>query len=411
MPYIGTISVPIETTITAASSPNVNVSLTLNAGRLLLHAQLHNLLADYSSTASGQGGFSSTGTVSYQQISIDGELHFDGDTATLIDGQVTSASQPVVEDSGGMPAAAVSAVIASMDDEIKAAIVEATAAASGRIATDLMQQLRPDFGADFDPPVDQDSRVQQSQVQTNGLRLDYSTKITATSPLVAAATDGVLRRSVSANLSAGQDLRALLGSPLVNQLVFAAWDAGNFEQVSLDPQTLHEGGMPALSFPYSLLSGVDIKLLLSPLLEWDSDGAWLDLGGIEVVIHVDGVEDTQAWTSARVPVQLVASADKHSLKLISDNSRASLLRAVEIAGINPFAQIDEVNSLISAAVPAVVATVFDQVPAMRLPAFTVKKLDNSDGPRLQVELDDSSGHSVDMLGDAWLLHLQLSRVQ
>ena len=404
IPPFGSENVPIDTTITSAISPSVDVSLQVNANQIDMNAVLHNLIADYTATATGTGGFNSSGTVSYEQITVTGELQFTGDTASLINASVVSASDPVIEDSGGMPAAAVSAVLTAMDADIKAAIVDATKTATSRIATDLMQQLRPAFGADFDPPVDQISRVQQSQVHSAGVMLIYDTEITAQSPSIAANTDGVLQRTVNASFSTASDLRAVLGSPLVNQLAFAAWDAGDFNAINLSQAELSEQGLPDLAFPYNLLSSVEIKLLLSPLLEWDATGAWLDLGGIELLIHVDGVEDTQAWTSARLPVLLVPSADGQSLNINNDSSRQIQNRAVEIADLNPFAKIDDVNHLIDAAVPAVVNSVFTRVPAMRLPRFTVKKLDDSAGPILQVKVQ-----SVDTLSDAWLLHLQLQR--
>lgn len=403
VPFVGSVPLNISTTITAAHSPNVDVEIQPMGDHLQLTATLNNLIADYDATASGTGGFNSTGTVSYSEMVIQGELLIDGSSASLINAQVITASDPVIVDSGEMPAAAVSVVLAAMDGEIRAAMVQAAVNATSQVATDLISQLRPNFGADFDPPIDQDSRIDNSEVHETGLSLEYATLIKAQVPSVAASSDGVLLRSVASTLPNGNDLRAQFGSPLVNQIAFAAWDAGNFSDLQMSREDLDSAGLASLAFPYSLLQGVTLNLLLSPLLEWRADGPWLDLGGIEVHIHCTGVEDTVVWTSVQMPVRLQARVDQQSLLLVLDENRQVNLRAVEIADLNPFAQVDDVEQLIQSAVPAVIEAAFDEVPALHLPSFNIRDLDNQPGPQIKVLLQ-----SQEVLSDAWVLHLLLA---
>jgi hypothetical protein len=386
----------ISTTITSATSPTVAVTLAVDGPALRMTAVLSNLVARYTSTSTG---ISSSGTVTYATVTVTGTLDVQPGGATLRDGQATT-SPAVIQDGGGLPPAAVSLVLAGMEPKIKAAMVTAAGQAASSVATRLLRELAPVLGVSFSRPVAQETRPHATAV-SGGLNLAYETRITAVTPVTAAPSHGVLERVVSTTHGAVVHVGVLAGAPVVNQLAFASWDAGNFSGLTLTRQELETAGMPPLSFPYDLLETATVSLLLPPLLAWTAEGAWLDVGDVEVVMRVTGVEDTRAWTAARIPVALVRSGN--ALVLALDDSRTPQLHAVELEELNPFADPGDVLHLVETAVPAFVGQVFGAIPTFTMPDFTLAKLDGTPGgPHVVAALD-----RITTTDDAWRMALHL----
>lgn len=397
-----TVVVPVTVNVYVDSvvSPDVAVSLWLEGATLRFSAVLTDTDVDYRAQATA---LSSSGTARYAEITVTGTVTLTADSVTLGDLQVTHGD-PTITDSGGLPAGAVATLATTLNGEVPDAVATAAQNAAEAVFALLVNGLKPQVGVSFPEPLTQESRPTSLVQDADGIHLDYETLIQAATPDVATEAQGVLQRVDSDEAEDGTALGARIGRALVNQLAFAAWDAGNFAGLAFTKAELEGMGMEALEFPYSNLQRTTITLLLPPLLEWDVTGPWLDLGGIQIDLVVEGNPDSTAWTAGRVPVRLVpvAGAD-HQLRLEVDPAREVALREVGFDQMSTLVSLEKVQRLLRTAVPGVVSTVFGDLPAVELVPMTLTKLDGTDGPVLHPRVD-----SVTPAVDGWRLRLVLA---
>ena len=159
-------------------------------------------------------------------------------------------------------------------------------------------------------------------------------------------------------------------------------------------------GMQQLEFPYDKLIEATVSLLLPPLLEWDTAGAWLDLGGIQIDLDVDDAPDSSAWTAARVPVMM--EQDGNTLRLVVDTGREVSIRDVGFDKMSKLVSAEKVLRLLRTAVPGVVDSVFGTLPAIELVPRVVPLLDGTDGPTVTPTLV-----GIERGTDSWLLSVEL----
>ncbi len=393
-----TVGLPVTVTVNVDSvtSPDVAVDLWFDNGVLRFSAVLTDVDVDYTATASV---LSSNGTARYSEITVDGDVTVALEGVTLSNVQVTN-TDPTITDSGGLPSAGVQTLANLLSDEVPPAVADAAQAAADAVFTHLVQNLRPQVGVAFDRPVTQDIRVDSLEQLTAGVLLDYSTQIQAETPQVAQADSGVLARVDSDDTVDGSAISVRVGRALVNQFAFALWDAGNFAGLTYTKAELEGMGMQELEFPYDKLNQATVSLLLPPLLEWDAEGAWLDLGGIQIDIDVAGAPNTTAWTAGRVPVDLVQQ--DNALRLVVDSSRDVTLREVGFDKMSKLVSANKVLRLLNTAVPGVVDTVFGSLPTIELVPSMLPRLDGSDGPTVTPTLTGVTPGT-----DGWLLSAEL----
>jgi hypothetical protein len=381
-------------------SPDVAVDLWLDGDTLRFDALLTDTDVDYRAQATA---LSSSGTARYAEIHVTGTVTLTASTVSLGDLQVTH-SDPVITDSGGLPAAAVTTLATTLNSKVPTAVSAAAQNVAEAVFTLLLTGLRPQVGVTFPSPLVQETRATSLLQDSTGIHIGYETRINAATPAVAGADQGVLSRTDSDESADGTGLGARMGRALVNQLAFAAWDAGNFAGLSFSQTELEALGMEPLEFPYSRLQTATLSLLLPPLLEWDTSGPWLDLGEIQIDLVVGGHPDTTAYTAARVPVRLSpVTGAAHQLRLEVDPDRDVVLREVGFDRMSELVSLSKVQRLLGSAVPGVVDAVFGELPTVELAPMSLENLDGTPGPVLHPRVA-----AVTLGTDSWRLRLELA---
>lgn len=385
----------LSVNVTSVTSPDVSVTMSFVGADLTFEATLYDVLILYSA-----GGLIS-GTVTYDYITVSGGVSLTPSAVTLTDVVSDYDPDPVITVGGMAPSGFEGLLQSALDGELPAAVESAAQNAAEAVFPVLVQNLRPTVGVDFDQPISQETSPEDLTVEAGAIQLGYETLMTAVSPVLADAGHQVLERLATDGPDSGDGLTVVVGSALVNQMAFAVWDAGNLDGLVLTEAELVSLGMPALDFPYDKLNEVEIDLLLPPLLEWGTDGPYLDVGGIQIRIDVASIPDSTAWTAAQVPVQLVQEGN--ALRLVVDPARSVVVRDVGFDRMSDLADQDKVMSLMEHAVPGVVDRVFGDLPMIRLESVQLARLDGSAGPTIQPEL-----LSVTERTDTWLLDVELT---
>ncbi len=387
--------IALSVDVTSVISPDVAVSMTYSGDTLTFEATLSDVLILYSA------GLIS-GTVTYDWITVTGDVNLAVDGVTLSNVVSDYDPAPVITISGFPPMGFEDALRTSLAGIIPSAVETAAGNAADAVFPALVENLRPTVGVDFEHPISQQTQPGSLSVTAGTIDLGYETIITADTPAVATVDHQVLERLATDGPDAGNGLTVVVGSALVNQMAFAVWDAGNLNGLVFTEAELNDLGMPELDFPYDKLNEVEISLLLPPLLEWTADGPVLDVGGIEIRIDVATIKDSTAWTAARVPVELVQ--DGNGLRLQVDASRSVEVWDVGFDRMSELADQDKVMSLLNHAVPGVVDFVFGELPMIQLESLQLERLDGSAGPTILPSL-----LGVTERTDTWLLDVELTR--
>ena len=190
----------------------------------------------------------------------------------------------------------------------------------------------------------------------------------------------------------------MISDGLVNQLAYAAWDAGNFSELSYSRMRLESLGLGHLESPYDNLKNVYIELLLPPVVEWRADGPYLALGGITAGLNIDRVDDTRAWTAARVPI--IIALDEGRVSVLSDPRRSIITYPIMLDKLSVFAERKEVLKLMNIAIPAVINDVFSDIPLLSLSPLELSAL--VDSPTITVY---PRPQSIEMRSDHWMMGL------
>lgn len=362
-----------DLTVESVVAPQVAIALEVEESGLAVEATLAEVLATYSADVSF---YSTHGTAFFESIVVRGTVAVSTDGAVLEDESV-EATDPEVEDEGGLPSYLVDAVVQALEPEIHDTISEAAGTATTTVVGQLALQLSPSIGIDFAAPITHEARLASMTPDGEDPVFVYDSLVAAQDPALAQEGQGVLQRS--ADLDQEGDLVACVGAPLVNPLAFAAWDAGNLEGYAWTLDELVALGMPEPTGAYARLETATLSLDLPPLLEWDDSGPWLVLGGIRTDVTARNLDDTVARCAARVPVSLALEADG-ALHLAVDGDRTLELEEVGFDQLNKLADPERVNELLQAAVPGVVEDVFADLPAVSVPELALTDLWGDPGP-------------------------------
>ncbi len=395
-----TLAVVGTLTVESAVAPEVEVALNLDGEAMMLNAQLSGVVVQYTADALL---WHSEGVATFETITVSGPLQVDTEGATVVDPEVV-ASNPEVVDSGNLPPDVVDALVQLLSGSIADAIADATANAAEGVVDGLLTQVAPTVGLDFPEPLVQESRLAEVAVEDGALELVYEVAVAAAEPRIAGGEQGVLVRAMAAEGADLGDAVVCAGSPLLNPLSFAVWDAGNLEGISYTKDELEERGLPELEFPYSLLTVATLRLDLPPLVEWVDGQPWLHVGGVEATMEVGDLGTPVARAAARVPVALEADGDS-SVRVVPDSDRSVELLGVGFDKLTDLADTEAVTEVMLTAVPVVLEDVFGALPTATVPSFPIQTLDGGAGPTVQVGIEE-----IVVGEDGWCLPLSLSVV-
>ncbi len=395
---IAFVPVTIEVTATSVVAHGIDVQMRFEDGKLLFHSRLSNVQIYYLSRAAGISG---SGQALYEWMEIDGELRLSVEDSDLVN-MSARASEPRIQDDGGIPQAAFAPIVARLDEAVQEAIIVTTRNSSREVFNHMMRTLVPQVALEFDRPIVQATRSRGIRIDGESIHVAYETRVEAQTPLLAGPDAGVLERShADARPETGMSIS--FGSPLVNQIAFAMWDAGNAAGKTYTRQRLYELGMERLGGYYERLKTSTIDLLLPPVLEWDAAGPWLVIGGIEITMEIDGDENTVAHTASRVPVMF--SQEENAIVLLRDPAREVEFRDVGFNRMSGMVDADKVVRLLKTAVPGVVSDLFSTFPVVRMTATQLPRLNGGPGPLVQTVL-----RSVSAENGFWRLDLDFERV-
>ena len=310
----------------------------------------------------------SSGEGRYSEITATAEAEIETSGVSLVNLDVDISRLNVDDDN--LPGYLVDPLIDALRGKFRDAITQAIIDATREITGQLFDQLDPQLGLALPKPIRQETQLVEVSARNDGLELQYQTRVSAVSPRIAKSTHGALLAAPPQQPSPSEQSAITVGAPLVNQLAFAVWDAGNLEGLSYSRAQLERLGLGELNFPYSNLERADVKLLLPPIMEWDELGPYIDVGGIQIDIKVDLSKDTRAWTAARIPV--VLQYDAGALRLSPDMSRSITVQPIMLSRLNVIAERDEVLKLTRAALPGVVGDVFGRLPLITIPPLELR---------------------------------------
>ena len=384
-------------TVESAVAHEIQVTLTIDEGVMLINAQLSDVVAQYSADALL---WHSDGDATFETITVSGPVQVDTGGATIGDPTVV-ASDPVVNDSGNLPQDVYDALVNLLSGAISDAIADATTNAAESVVSELLAQVAPAVGIELAEPLVQASQLTKVAVGDEGLELVYAASVAAAESRVASGTQGVLVRPMAAAGAGLGDAVACAGSPLLNPLAFAVWDAGNLDGIAYTKEELEERGLAELEFPYSLLTTATLRLDLPPLLEWIEGEPWLHAGGIEATMEVGDIGTAVARTAALVPVKVVADGET-SIRMLPDPTRDVQLLGIGFDQLTDLAKTDSVSQVMLTAVPVVLEDVFGSLPTAAVPSFPIQALDGGEGPTVQVGIEE-----IVTVEDGWCLRLEL----
>jgi len=316
----------------------------------------------------------------------------------LINPEVSGADLRAMDNN--IPGYLLNPIIDALRDRFVETMSEAISEVTREVTAQLFAQLRPQLSVALERPITQAIELTTVGVAGEGLELSFMSQLRAATPLLAAPGQGALFRFPPQEPDAAEAAALYVGSPLVNQLAFAAWDAGNFDGLSYSRARLEQLGLEQLSFPYTQFERADVQLLLPPLLEWDAGGPYLELGGLRADLTIDLSRDTTLWTAARVPLRLALV--EGALRVERDESRELQTREIMLNRLNALAERSEALKLVRAALPGVVYDVFGELPVISVPPLRVQAL--TSGPVVTISPKLLAARP---LANAWRLELRL----
>ncbi len=395
---IAFIPVTITVTTTSVIAPEIEVTLYFVDDVLYFYSLLHDVVIDYETTAAG---LDSSGQAYYEFMEVSGKVVLTPEDSDLVD-MTASASEPELTDDGGLPQEAFSPIIDALDEKVLEAIAGTTRNSSRVVFNTLMTTLIPEVVLEFANPISQDTRVETLDVIADDIFLSYGTLVEAVTPIYAQPQHGVLRRTHSDD-TVEDGMTITFGSPLVNQIAFAIWDAGNTNNIVYSRNELYDLGMERLGGNYDKLRESEINLLLPPILEWEDDGPWLVLGGIRITMRMDGVDDTTATTAGKVPVYFQQHGN--AMILMRDETREVQFYDVGFDRMSGFVDYNKVIKLLQTAVPGVVSDLFSSFPIIKMTSSTLPMLNGDPGPKVLTVLNQ-----VEQGVNYWKMHLSFQKL-
>ena len=254
------------------------------------------------------------------------------------------------------------------DQSIKSAIEEVTY----QVTSQFFSQLKPTLGIALAQPISNLSQLSSVQVNQGALEIGFSTKIFATAPQKMSQRGGALFVPLSITRPINDESSFIFGAGLINQIAYAAWDAGNFKDLVYTRQRLESLGLGSLRSPYDQLDRAIIELLLPPIIEWRLDGAYLALGGISANLMIDLVKDTRVTTAVRAPITM--TFQEGQVRILSDPQRAMVIEEVMLDRLTTFADRAEVIKLIQTSMPAIINDILGDFPLVSISPLTLRAL-------------------------------------
>ncbi|MBU1219961.1 hypothetical protein KKF34_04160 [Myxococcota bacterium] len=361
-------TVNVNVNIDSAVAENAEFQFEFLNNELHVNVTMTNVDGTYTASAVS---LNSTGTFHYDNINISGKVVFDENLrASLVDSEVVT-SEPVINDSGALNDN-ISALSDLFDEEVPAAIQSAAENATADVFDLLISNMAPSIRLEFDEnPVTQESLPTSLTFENNMIKVTYSTKFS--SAISPAEGTGILERPADL-VDFNGEIGTASGSRIFNQIAYAAWNGGNLER-TYSRGYLEDLGMEDLDFPYDNLNSVNIKMLLPPILEWRTDGPWIDAGGIELYLDVSATDNATAWTAAKIPVKLIQVED--GFQLTVDEAREPV---IEDAGFNKMSKLvdhDKVRRIMRSAIPGVISDLFGSMPIASVNPLTVPRFTGS----------------------------------
>jgi|GEM_PF-2566214 len=320
-----------------------------------------------------EGLINSTGQGQYERVSMSAGTSVEATGVTLLNPEV-ELSQLVVQDDQ-IPGFLLNPILDALRSEFQRTISDAIVEVTHEVTAQLFTQLRPALGLALSRPITQETDLIAVAPVNGGLELSYQTKVGALLPSVSQPSAGALLAPPPSQAITGEGASVHIGRPLLNQFAFAAWDAGNFLDLTYTLPELQALGLGALAFPYSNLERAKVDLLLPPIAGWDEGGAYLELGEVQIDLKIGLSKNTKAWTAARVPIRLDLSGD--AVRVVVDERRQITTRPIMLNQLSVLAERDEVLKLIHAALPGVVSDVFGLLPIISIPRLQVQGLPNA----------------------------------
>ncbi|MBN2723204.1 MAG: hypothetical protein JXR95_03940 [Deltaproteobacteria bacterium] len=394
---IAYIPVTININATSVLANSIDVSIWFENGILKFYSYLQNVVIVYTSEVSG---VESSGTAQYEWMEVSGDVVLTTNDSDLIN-MTATASDPVITDDGGIPQQAFNLVIDKLDTAVCDAIATTTRNSSRVVFNTLMTTLVPQVVLEFENPISQDTKVEKLDVSGENVSLSYKTLVEAQSPKVARG-QGVLER-IHTDESSEEVMSITFGSSLVNQIAYAVWDAGNTNNIIYTKNQLFELGMSDMGGYYDRLETSEINLLLPPILEWDTQGPYLVMGGIQIIMSMDGANDTTAHTAGRVPVKF--SMEDNALVLIRDEAREVEFFDVGFDRMSTLVDPDKVVKLLKTAVPGVVSDLFSTFPIIKMTSSNLAMLNGEPGPEVLTILE-----SITVEENFWRMNLSFEKI-
>ena len=356
--------------IESAVIEEMELNLSISGQQLLISLDLIPLRLSYRIES---GVLRSSGMGRYDRISMQSDTHIDPTGLSLVNPEI-ELSQLMVQDQN-IPGFLLNPILDALRNEFQTTITNAISEVTHQVTAQLFDQLRPTLGLALTRPISQQTELISVDCINDGLELSYQTKVAAIESSLGRSNIGALLSSPPQQANTGEGSSVQIGIPLLNQFAFAAWDAGNFENLSYSRTQLQNLGLGELEFPYSNLERAKVDLRLPPVAGWDEGGAYLELGEVQVDMKIDLSKNTKAWTAAQVPIRLELSGD--GVRLRVDERREITVRPIMLNQLSILAERAEVLKLIHAALPGVVADVFGQIPMISIPMIQVQGLSNA----------------------------------
>ena len=355
--------------IESAVIEEMSLSLSVTDDQLSVSLELTPLRLSYRI----EGLINSTGQGHYERVSMSAGTRVETTGVTLLNPEV-ELSQLMVQDDQ-IPGFLLNPILDALRSEFQRTISDAIVEVTHEVTAQLFTQLRPTLGLALSRPITQETELIAVAPINGGLELSYQTKVGALQSSVSQLGAGALLASPPSQAITGEGASVHIGRPLLNQFAFAAWDAGNFLDLTYTLPELQALGLGALAFPYSNLERAKVDLLLPPIAGWDEGGAYLELGEVQIDLKIGLSKNTKAWTAARVPIRLDLSGG--GVRVVVDERRQITTRPIMLNQLSVLAERDEVLKLIHAALPGVVSDVFGLLPIISIPRLQVQGLPNA----------------------------------
>jgi hypothetical protein len=284
------------------------------------------------------------------------------------------------------------------ENQLPLPLADAAEASASHILKHLVQALDPQLEVQFDKPINRDLFLQGIRAEDNMLVLEYSALIKAIEPQVASEGQGVLERGMTSPGGGG----ICLGQPAINAIGFAAWDAGNFQEMVFDNEHLVAFGMPD-RVPWSNIQKATVETTLPPVLEFREGSAWLDIGGIRTVVNTKSWGEAVFYSAGRAPVKPGLNEDGSVTLLLNpsdDGSRDIQLLGVGFEEVHGLLDRDDAVEIIEAVLPALMSGILADLAKLTIDEINIPALDDPGSTALsgQLVLDISA---VKIVEDAW----------